>query len=71
MNNIVNLDNIDIEKLREDIVRYYLTMSEKLPIARNDAKYFRELATEEEILAKAINMKIDLNGYIKQNTFKK
>ena len=64
----LNINNFDIEKLRSDLISYYNNaMFTVNPIAIKDMQQIQK-ATDEEVLKKAIELKIDLRNYIKQKT---
>ena len=62
----INIEDIDVEKLRNDIINYYQSaMFMVSPLAMMDMQQVQN-ATDEWIIKKAIDLKIDLNKYIKQ-----
>lgn len=62
----INIEDIDIERLRNDIINYYQSaMFMVSPLAMMDMQQAQN-ATDEWIIKKAIDLKIDLNKYIKQ-----
>lgn len=62
----INIEDIDIERLRNDIINYYQSaMFMVSPLAMMDMQQVQN-ATDEWIIKKAIDLKIDLNKYIKQ-----
>ena len=62
----INIEDIDMNKLREYIVSCYKNLAVKLPIAMNDAMYYEQKASDEEVLQKAIELNEDLTKYMKQ-----
>ncbi|MBR3161339.1 MAG: hypothetical protein IKF19_01250 [Bacilli bacterium] len=61
----INIDDINIEKLRKDLIDYYTSaMFIASPIAILDLTKV-EKANDEEIVTIAINNKFDLNNYLK------
>ena len=62
----INIEDIDIEKLRNDIISYYgSAMFMVNPIAMMDLQEIQK-ATDEEVVKKAIELKMDLRKYIEQ-----
>jgi hypothetical protein len=61
----IDIDKIDIEKLREDLIEYFtIAMYMVSPIALVDLSEV-ENANDEEIIKIAIENKFDLNKYMK------
>lgn len=59
----MNIDNIDIEALRQDIIDYYGTAALGFfPAAYMDVARV-ENATDEELIEMALNLGFDLNRY--------
>ena len=66
--NDINIEDIDIEKLRKDLYNYYAGAAYMVnPVAMMDAFEIERL-TDEEIVKKALELKIDLTKYIKEKT---
>lgn len=62
----INIEDIDVEKLRNDIINYYQSaMFMVSSIAMMDMQQAQS-ASDEWIIKKAIELKFDLNKYIKQ-----
>ena len=64
----MNCDNIDIERLRKDLISYYLGAAYMLnPAAMIDVQRV-QMATDEELIRIAIRKKINIANYAIEET---
>lgn len=59
---INNMELIDIDRLREDLINYYGSAMNNFSIAMMDLVKI-ENASEEELISIAVKLKFDLNKY--------
>ena len=62
----INIEDIDVEKLRNDIINYYQSAMFMVSYLAMMAMQQAQSASDEWIIKKAIELKFDLNKYIKQ-----
>jgi hypothetical protein len=63
----INIDNIDVDKIRQELINYYTFAIFKVsPIAMTDLSIV-ETASDEEILKIAVKNNLDLNSFIKSS----
>ena len=64
----INIEDIDVEKLRNDIINYYQSaMFIVSPLAMIDMQQAQN-ASDDWIIKKAFDLKIDLSKYVKTRT---
>ena len=62
----INIEDIDVEKLRNDIINYYQSaMFIVSPLAMIDMQQAQN-ASDDWIIKKAVELKMNLNDYIKR-----
>ena len=65
-NEKIEIEDIDLEKLKKDILSYYKTAIFGInPIARIDYDRVNEITDPEELIQEAIKIGIDINKYMK------
>ena len=63
----IQIENIDVDKLRQDLINYYLGATYMVnPAAKEDIQRIK-LATNEELVQIALKEKINLIEYLKPN----